>query len=1059
MPWYMNTLFAQAPAQEPGSLWFIHVLTALGVIVVSIVLGNYLGKSFRMPDHSWKISLCLFSLLASAAVLVMGPVLKIGPELKLGVDLRGGVILIYKVDESQQPTGQRLDDDAMKKLIDAVKRRVNPGGQKEVIVRSRGGNQVEVVVPEVTKTEVERIKHIISRSGSLEFRILANRTKNADLMERALANPARDKVVDRSGHVEAWWVPVCAGEEKSISSYPEIAKRPKRDNPKITEVLVVPDSYNVTGGYLPRAEPGIEKGQPCVQFNFNAKGAQLFGELTQDHLPDKVGDFSYKLAIILDGELYSAPAIKSTIWDSGQITGSFTDEQVQDLVNVLNAGSLPAALTKEPISEFRSDPTLGADTVVKGRNAMIISSIAVPVFMLMYYHFCGLVAVIALVLNMLVLFAVMIAFNAAFTLTGFAGLALTVGMAVDNNILVFERLREEIGRGATLRMAIRNAFHRAGTTIIDCNTTHLIAAAVLFYLGSDQLRGFALTLGIGVVTSMFTAVFVSHVIFDVAERRRWTSASMWRWIGHTNIDFMGMAPYCIVASVLITVIAVGVSFVRGKSLFDIDFTGGVSVQVLFDKEHDTGAIREKLGSLPKAERLPDLAINGVQKEDERKGLRFDINTSEMNGKKVAQKLWQVFGSELAHNAVAASDPKVIVAAPPPQKEHKPAAQKPAEQKSIMPKPAEPKPAAPSKTPPPKKAQSLSDLPSDALLALADDKTANGLAPMLLAQAAERPTPPKQSAPSPIANPAPTEGIVKEISHPTAPDPFVGGSQTQWKFQRPQTLADVKRLIEVSLGEMKSSLQAVKLTPETVVFQLSSPEPKYEEDAVKDKEYSTWDLKIMLAPEKVRELSAAMQRYLAATPIFPASTEIGAEVAGNTQMVAVYALVASWAGIILYLWVRFQGVAFGLAAVVALIHDVFVMLGGIAISIYVADYLGFLLVKEFKINLPIVAAFLTIIGYSVNDTIVVFDRIREVRGKDPMLTRNMVNASTNQTLSRTLLTSLTVAIVVFVLYIWGGEALHGFAFALVIGVITGTYSSIYIAAPILLWLVGKHKHAA
>jgi SecD/SecF fusion protein len=180
------------------------------------------------------------------------------------------------------------------------------------------------------------------------------------------------------------------------------------------------------------------------------------------------------------------------------------------------------------------------------------------------------------------------------------------------------------------------------------------------------------------------------------------------------------------------------------------------------------------------------------------------------------------------------------------------------------------------------------------------------------------------------------------------------------------------------------------------------------------------------------------------------------VAGNTRILAVYALVASWVGIIIYLWVRFQAVAFGFAAVVALIHDVFVMLGAVAISIYIAPLLGFLMIEPVKVNVTIVAAFLTIIGYSVNDTIVVFDRIREVRGKDPSLTRKMVNDSTNQTLSRTLLTSLTVFLVVIVLYLFAGDALHGFAFALIVGVATGTYSSIYVAAPILLWLVGKHK---
>jgi SecD/SecF fusion protein len=158
--------------------------------------------------------------------------------------------------------------------------------------------------------------------------------------------------------------------------------------------------------------------------------------------------------------------------------------------------------------------------------------------------------------------------------------------------------------------------------------------------------------------------------------------------------------------------------------------------------------------------------------------------------------------------------------------------------------------------------------------------------------------------------------------------------------------------------------------------------------------------------------------------------------------------------IIYLWVRFQRVAFGVAAVVALIHDVFVMIGAIALSSYVAPFLGFLMIDPFKINLAVVAAFLTIIGYSVNDTIVVFDRIREVRGKDPNLTRKMVNDSTNQTLSRTLLTSFTVILVVIVLYIFGGQAIHGLTFALLVGVLTGTYSSIYVAAPILLWMIGK-----
>jgi len=233
---------------------------------------------------------------------------------------------------------------------------------------------------------------------------------------------------------------------------------------------------------------------------------------------------------------------------------------------------------------------------------------------------------------------------------------------------------------------------------------------------------------------------------------------------------------------------------------------------------------------------------------------------------------------------------------------------------------------------------------------------------------------------------------------------------------------------------------------------------------------SWDLKIApnfetknpLSAAKFQAVLAKVQSDMRTAPYFPIVDNIGSAVANDTRFWAVVALVSSWSLIILYLWIRFQGVAFGLAAVIALIHDVLVMLGAIAFSSYLAQIPGLsmlTLIEPFKINLPIVAAFLTIIGYSVNDTIVVFDRIREIRGKSPTLTRQMVNDATNQTLSRTVLTSFTVMLVVVILYIFGGQAVHGFAFALIIGVLTGTYSSIYVAAPILLWLLHPREMSA
>ncbi|MEN6459333.1 MAG: protein translocase subunit SecD [Thermoguttaceae bacterium] len=1058
MLWSVSSLFAQAQAATtPGATAYgpyLNLLATLGVIVLSFYLGGYLSRQLRMPDHGWKIGLCFFAILASSVTLLMGP------PLKYGIDLRGGALLVYQVDEAQQK-GEPVD---MDKLVTAIAKRVNPGGQKEVTVRSYGQNAVEIIIPE-KEEEVARIERIITQTGELQFRILADindpQTDTKSIIDRAMADPSKTKLTDRQGKLLAWWVPVKPDEEKSFSGpgYNGIARRTrKQGNRDITEILVLNDRYNVTGQDLTSSRPAQDRqGRPCVNFNFTSSGGKRFGLLTHNHLPVELTNFTYKLGVVLDNELYSAPSIQSTITDSGEITGNFTDQEVQDLVNVLDAGRLPAALMKEPVSKLFSGPTLGQDTIESATRAMLLSAGLVVLFMLYYYRFSGIVANIALVMNMLILFAIMLAFKAAFTLTGFAGLALTVGMAVDNNILVFERLREERDRGATVRMAIRNAFHRAGATIIDCNTTHLIAATVLYWLGSDQIRGFAITLWIGVVTSMFTSVFVAHVIYDVAEKRQWlTKVKMARWIGHTNIDFMGMAPYCIAGSLLISVMAIAVSFHRGEGLFDIDFTGGVSVQVLFDQPQETSTVRKLLSEVPKADQLPDLAISDVQMAGEKAGLRFSINTSG-DMKDVKRVLNKVFGNKLAHNALQFTEPTLI------------AAVKPTAKKSPTTPPAKAEPA-PKKDQPASKQQSRAELSADRMLAFAGS---DALALALTDEPAKStPSAPKAAAPTkreatketapaaklPAGQDAKTarpESSPLQPSEPastatqnsvvTMPESFVGGCESRLNFR--------KELSHQAAGQfITAGLEALKIDPKSVAFSLSNP--KYVEG--QSDQYDRWDLKIMLSPEKTKAVLAQLAQQMPTEPIFPASSTIGAVVAGKTRELAVYALVASWIGIILYLWVRFQAVAFGFAAVVALVHDILVMLGAVAVSIYIAPYLGFLLVEPVKVNLSIVAAFLTIIGYSVNDTIVVFDRIREVRGKDPNLTREMVNASTNQTLSRTLLTSLTVFIVVIVLYCGAGTALHGFAFALLIGVITGTYSSIYIAAPILLWLVGKHR---
>jgi SecD/SecF fusion protein len=1049
---------------------FMSLLSFVLVVLMLVgpfILGGYLAKMLRMPDYGWKISLILFTVIVSLSMSV----LKWPP--KFGIDLKGGVILIYEIDKEQLKQEKKdLASVNMDKLVGAINLRVNPGGQKEVTIRPYGADEIEITIPNVNDAELNRIKEIISQTGKLEFRIVANIYKHKDIIEMAKSDPNKTVYYQGKDWVARW---VKAREGERFSPQANAVRQRKVGDKEWTEVLVVNDPYNVTGDYLANSRAGNEYGKPIVLFSFNTTGGQLFGRLTADNRPNEMQpDLKNQLAIILDNILYSAPNILTTISDNGQISGNFTPEEVNKIVEVLNAGSLPAALAKTPVQELKCSAQLGSDTIQKATIAMILSALLVIAFMVFYYRFSGILAVIALAINILGIVAVMITFNAAFTLTGFAALALTVGMAVDNNVLVYERMREELAKGAAIRMAIRNAFNRVGTTIIDCNMTHVIVAIVLWTMGSEQIKGFAITLLLGVAFSMFTAVFVSHVFFDIAERHHWiTKLKMMHVIGHTSIDFMRIFPACLTFSIVITILGLGAAFYRGVGLFDIDFTGGVSVQVQFDKPHTAEEVREKLTDDTE---MPDLAVNEVRVGDEGFGLRFDVNTSRGAAGKdkgeaqdlVKKFIQKQFPTELKKNDLTVKD---LGPAIPRQATNKPPVKD--ETKLKLPEPAEKdKKATPAgeKSTPAK--QSSYKRRSTNWLALV------AAAPLFFAQVDALPAQPPADAPvaekavdnktpetkKETAKPADTKPAdtkaavppVDELSAPTeVSDPFKGGSQAELNFKEKIDHSKVQDIVTTALKDAKFSPENVQIEITGAGFSEGDPDTAR---LALDK----WNIKLTLTPEDASKVFDAAKTKLAAEPFFPTSNSIGSAVAGSTRLQALWALIASWALIILYLWIRFQGVAFGLAAVIALIHDVLVMLGGLAFSYWLAKVPGvsdFLLIDQFKINLPIIAAFLTIIGYSVNDTIVVFDRIREIRGKDPYLTRKMVNDATNQTLSRTIITSLTVFMVVVVLYWAGGPALRGFSFALTIGVLTGTYSSIYVAAPILLWLVGKHKVTA
>jgi SecD/SecF fusion protein len=972
----------------------------------------------------------------------------------------GKTVFIYSVDKQQKA----LD---MQKLINAVGKRINPSGVKELTIRQYGAEQLEVIVPEVEKREVDQIKKRISTSGLLEFRIVANENDDKDIINAAAKAKGREVYI--GGKLVGRWVK--AGPDLHLDQSARASFR--QTEARGREVLVRITPFDIDDGRnLSRASSGFDNGKLAVHFSFDSTGANKFGELTRRNLPDTTIDLYRHLGIILDDVILSAPRLNETIRGEGQITGNFTQEEVDFLVGVLNAGSLPATLNPVPISEQRVSSQLGDDTIKKGSDSIIISTAAILIFMAVYYRFCGVVADLAVVLNMVITVALMILIKAAFTLPGLAGLVLTVGMAVDANVLIYERMREETERGASLRMAIRNGFSRAMATIIDSHVTTLISAVVLYIVGTDQIKGFAVTLILGLLMSLYTAVFVSRVIFDIVEKKKWlTRLNMMHLIGHTNIDFIRWRGPAIWASLVLIAIGFVAVGMRGPEILDIDFTGGSSVQLLFakDKEHDIADVRKAV------EHLPDVAVSSVGDNN----LEFKVDTSERDLAAVQASLQKAFGDSLQTYAMTFGPPSAIEAPAPDGKadsaatetapgaadESKPAEKpddKPAD-KSEKPAPGEPEPKAddPAKSEAAKSAAAgagrtsaiqLASAGSEqalAALALAQDEPAAGSAPEeKKEEKKDESTDKSKEEKNPEAAEQPATPSAEQAPGATAPDSaqsgpsgegsMVGGTRVQLSFPQKISFTPLRDMIDRELAELNFT---------NVLYELSNPKYQFGSDA----SFDEWTLEIMLKPEQTEALLKAIQQRLASTPVFPSSNQIGGKVAGDTQLMALYALLASMAIIVVYVWFRFDQLMFGVGAVVALIHDVAITVGFLAVSSYLSPWLGLLLVDPFKISLSVVAALLTIVGFSINDTIVVFDRIREVRGKSPDLTEDMINLSVNATLSRTLLTSGTVFIASIILYIVGGPGIHAFAYAMLVGVIAGTYSSIYIAAPILLWM--------
>ena len=784
-------------------------------------------------------------------------------SLNLGLDLQGGIHLVLEV--KTEGMEQQEAQDAVAQAQEVIRNRVDQFGVAEPTIQRQGDNRIIIELPGVQ--DVQRAKDLVGQTALLEFQLLEpaeDRTRLIQRIDQVLAPPeeGEEEEEDLLLASTAESAPLSsmlslAGEDLTVSGrhlqrVKSLLNAPEAQEliPADVEFLFSSKPAGAEGNefyflYLVRKKPEMTghmiqdafvsigqvveyMGQPIVNFSTTDEGVRLFSRITGSHIGER-------MAIVLDESVYSAPVIQNKISEGrGIITGSGSQEEAKDLAIVLRAGALPAEV--EIIEDRTVGPSLGRDSIEQGKTAAIYSMVLIAIFMVLYYRAAGLIADCALLLNMLFIMAVLAGFHATLTLPGIAGIILTIGMAVDANVLIFERIREELRSGKTVRAAIDSGYGHALSAIIDANVTTFLVGIVLYQFGTGPIRGFALTLCIGIISSLFTAFFVTRTIFDLITRKSQQSTLSIgpvalfanlniRFLSLRNIGFGTSAAVLLLGMISI----LGINSIRPG----IDFAGGTLLELHFDPAVQVEEIRGQLGRVPVGDAEIDLSKSEIKQ----------------------------FGSE-----------------------------------------------------------------NDILIRVTESGEGTEVA----------------------------DGI---------------------------------------MGVLKSGFAD----------------------------------------------------NIAALEWIRRQEKVGPKIGSELSSAAVRAVLVALGLILIYMAWRFHRFLYGIAAVVALFHDVLITLG--LLSLF-----------DIEITLAVVAALLAIVGYSLNDTIVVFDRIRENlhtarrQGFD-----GTVNQSINECLSRTLITSATTLLAVLVLMLFGGEVNRDFTITLMIGVVVGTYSSVFVASPVLY--LGQQRAAA
>ena len=963
--------------------------------------------------------------------------------IKFGQDLKGGTTLRFSLDIDGAKRAGLVDDqmpneEIVAQTLEIIGERIDKYGLAEIQLTQYGDNKFLVSLPADAGTQPDAVVKVISQLGDLKFRIevLPDSTYKARATDGP--EPARmglwkgtDEEFNtfKNEEVKVWQTARDRGEMYSptrgeyllVKRAKVIGFDRKETVPDGSEVghfaIVESNSGQVDfdGGILtnPSVGENPNTGEPVVLYEVKNEFQNDFGRWTGANV-------GLPMAIILNNQYHSAPTINERLTKNVQITlgrgGSrkAKRDEAKALATVLQTGSLKI----QPVLEAKNvmGPSLAGKSRDRGIQAILAAFALVLIFMIVYYRASGMVANVALLLNLVLLVGFMAFFQAVLTLPGIAGIVLTVGMAVDANILINERIREERRGGRSLARAVAEGYDRALSAIIDANVTSLITAIFLYNFGSGAVKGFAVTLAIGLVVSMFTAIFVTRTIMDWLMNAGIIKELSTHGSGEPpKVKWLGLRRIFGPLSVAGIVFGIVMFMSTDKyTLYDIDFTGGYRMQAAFvekttpdevtellsetkmdvdvevtrfnDKgDRETSKVTVPVGPYPDAQVLSAgedgraIEINvqrlfhGDSQDEEAEAKAF----REYMGRLLAERLmpdWQlkpiVRYNHVPKEGDAADDPLAaygggitgVIAFNDPD-----ALLSPDTLKSIL----------------------KDDLP----FWTQEDGRDRAFKP------AER-------------------GLTREVEVRAYPTASAGIAAYEFWL---------------------SSKTASGATPEANVSMMSQRMGEY---------LGGKGLKTRLGKDMPEgaEKQKKLERFGLSQP-FPSEDAIGSTVAERLRDDAIVALFLSLVFIIFYIALRFRSRSMGFAAVLCLFHDVAITLGLVAL----ANTLG---IVDAKLNLAMVAAFLTLVGYSVNDTVVIFDRIRENRGKRPTIDAELINASINQTLARTIRTTATFLLVCFALFGFNygqRNVLEGFSFLLILGSIIGTYSTIAISTPLLLYL--------